>query len=141
MRFAHELIRASLIHNLHQSLRSNQAAQIAATGRPTQAQLDEMPKALRSQDPDISAKVEQPVSLGVFFETDSSIGSAILQNGTYTQDGKTIALRKVVSYVITLVRGKIVLLYLYRDYHSAADLYWVQDESRKWAAELKRLNP
>lgn len=121
-------------------VREKQAAQIASTGRPTQAQLDAMLKELRARGADMAASVGQPVSLGVYFETDAAIGTTILENATVSSEGKSTQIHKVGTYVIAFVKGKVLFLYLYRDYTGMPDVHWVQEEAKKWAEEIRRRN-
>ena len=94
----------------------------------------------RRYDTDVKLDIEGMVPLGINEETASHISTSMLIKY------ESAILESVESYisagtmVIQLVRGKVLFLYVYRNYNSNSDLEWTKKVAKEWSNRIIAAN-
>ena len=86
-------------------------------------------------------KVDKVVPLGINYETDIFLSASMLSTVKTSSDDNTAeAVTKVATLNCVLVKGKIIVVYVYKNYKSENDLEWVKETGKKLSEEIIALN-
>jgi hypothetical protein len=84
----------------------------------------------------VDIKIGEMVPLGIFHEDKYSIGMALFTK--IKTQGKEET--KIITATTTLIKGKLVFLYVYSKYRSGKDLKWAKQVAKSWLNQVKRAN-
>jgi hypothetical protein len=91
-------------------------------------------------DPTLTLKIGEILPRGVFNETPNSVSLAMLTRFSSIASGKPEDQLVAVVVTYVLVKNKLVLLGAYSQYTSQADIDWLVNASKLWAAEAIVIN-
>jgi hypothetical protein len=89
---------------------------------------------------DLSLKLGEMTALEVFDDRPQSISLLALTKYVVHAAGKTEEAPVAMSMTTAILKGKVVYLYAYSRYRSAADIEWVRSEMSAWSARVQGAN-
>jgi hypothetical protein len=83
---------------------------------------------------------QDTIPLGIFDETNNSISSLVIVQQVGEVDGKKEVYITAVAPNILVIKGKMIYLYVFNEYHSEVDSEWVKSISKEWITAVIESN-
>lgn len=126
---------------LRKSIRKDQEAAVTLNQEKVDALTKSGSKKLSNRlDSDISFSISGTIPLGVSSETAHSIASSSLSKYQETINGEKSERLVAGTMVFQLVKGKLLYLFIYKNYHKDSDIEWTKDVAVKWSSQIIESN-
>jgi hypothetical protein len=134
-------VSASDFAELKGAMKGEQEALLKKVQPELKTEIDRINRNLKDKTgDDISLKVEQPVPLGVFAESDRHVSMAMLMRMQVKMAGKNESSTVAVSINLVNVKGKVLYLYGYRAYSGAESVKQLKQFANAWVAKTEKAN-
>ena len=121
-----------------ETVRGELEKQFAASGTGPEGFQSEVNKRIADAKLPIALKLGETRMLGVYEKSDRSIDMGMMMN---TQVGTQAPETMVAAASCVDVRGKVLFLYVYADYHNQADVDWTRTTVKSWRESILATNP
>jgi hypothetical protein len=89
----------------------------------------------------VDFRVGEMVSLGIFENTDNSLGFSALVKARLSVSGAEEEIVQVISACVMVVKGKVLFIYANTTYQGEPDLAWTRAIVKHWRDDILKANP